>query len=610
MDRNGPVFEKTVAAMKHAAPGLPNEEFAPPLEEEASGLRSGALTDTYGRYMAMVALVFGTVNIGVVVALRIFWADLDPFITGLIYSVLVILQGMGSIYVARSVGTALDRIAERQADRLETADIHDIHGAFEPELGRFAPELAEACRGWADRLSAHMARLDRLAHADAVTGLPNRLSLEESVRARVAGASHERPLALILVDIDRFARIQDVMGADLAERLLAEFSERMTAELATIMGETAEVGDELSFYRVGSDEFVALVSGNFSRDRVAGVAEALRRRAREPFEINGRWVRVSLSAGIVLAPDDGDTCAELIRNAELALADARTTGLGSLKFFTPRLNRIVKGRVRFERELRQAVANGEFAAVYQPKVDVRTGRIVGAEALVRWLRPAGKPISPAAFIPVAEELGLIREIGSQMVNAACREARRWIDIHPDCPVAVNVSPRQLDSDAFTREVVDVLCETGLPPNLLELEITESLAVSNPRKVAELMRPLRTMGVRLAIDDFGSGHANLSLLTQMPFDIFKIDRHFVSALEVDDQAPAVIELILGMAETLGLATVAEGVETPVQIDFLKRRGCTVTQGYYYSPPVSAEEFRQLLQAGKLPLAAAEKQKAAG
>lgn len=583
---------------------------AQPGAADESGLASGLLSVTFARYTMIVCLILGTIMLVTVLALRAVLPGLSVVMTGVVATLLFVVQSVCAMHVARSVGHSLDEIAGSQVARLREAGAEHIHDVIDPRLSRFSPLIGNAFRGWADRISARMERLDTLAHVDTVTGLSNRVSLEADLRALLAGVSHERPVALILVDIDRFERIQDVLGADRANAMLVEFGARMNGELATIMGETGDAGDRLSFYRIGPDEFVALVSGSFSRDRVAGVAEALRRSARKPFDIDGRWVRISLSAGIALAPDDGDTTAQLIRNAELALADARQTGLGSLKFFTPRLHRIVNGRVRFEAELRQAVSKGEFAAVYQPKVDFRTGRIVGAEALVRWLRPTGKPISPAAFIPVAEELGLIREIGSQMVRAACKEARAWMDIRPDCSVAVNVSPRQLDSDAFTGAVIDTLCETGLPPTLLELEITETLAVANPRRVAELMRPLRAMGVRVAIDDFGSGHANLSLLAQMPFDIFKIDRQFVSALEVDDQAPAIVELILGMAETLDLVTVAEGVETAAQIDFLKRRGCTIAQGYYFSPPVSAEEFRRLLAIGTLPVAQTKRVAAAG
>jgi len=577
---------------------------------DESGLRGGALAETFAHYTMIVSLILGTLMLITILALRAFLPGLSVVMTGVVVTLLFVLQGVGAIHVARSVGAALDEIAAGQIERLRNGSAEHIHDVMDPRLSRFSPMIGHAFRGWADRVAARMNRLDRLAHLDSVTGLSNRVSLEADLRPLLAAASRERPVALILVKIDRFERIQDALGADRANAMLVEFGARMTGELANIIGETGEAGDQLSFYRIGPDEFVALVSGSFSRDRVAGVAEVLRRVARKPFDVDGRWVRISLSAGIALAPDDADTTAQLIRNAELALTDARETGLGSLKFFTPRLHRIVNGRVRFEAELRQALTKGEFAAVYQPKVDFRTGRIVGAEALVRWLRPTGKPISPAAFIPVAEELGLICEIGSQMVRAACKEARAWMGIRPDCSVAVNVSPRQLDSDAFTREVIDTLCDTGLPPTLLELEITETLAVANPRRVAELMHPLRAMGVRLAIDDFGSGHANLSLLTQMPFDIFKIDRQFVSALEVDDQAPAIVELILGMAETLNLVAVAEGVESVAQIDFLKRRGCSIAQGYYFSPPVSAAEFRELLAAGTLPAVRAGRVAATG
>ena len=273
----------------------------------------------------------------------------------------------------------------------------------------------------------------------------------------------------------------------------------------------------------------------------------------------------------------------------------REEATSGFRFFTPRLTRVARGKYKLEDELREAVANREFKAVFQPKVDFKTGKVVGAEALARWRRHNGKIISPAAFIPLAEETGLISQIGEQILEAACQSARVWMKEGLNVSVAVNVSPRQFERGNLTDTVMDVLKRTGLHPNRLELEITESMAVESPAKVAEVMGPLRMMGMKLAIDDFGTGHSNLSMLTQLPFDVFKIDRQFVSALEGDKQAPAIVEMILAMAETLGLQTVAEGVETERQADFLRRRGCTMGQGFLYSPGLPHGAFLDFLRA---------------
>ncbi|MEQ9315208.1 MAG: EAL domain-containing protein, partial [Henriciella sp.] len=239
-----------------------------------------------------------------------------------------------------------------------------------------------------------------------------------------------------------------------------------------------------------------------------------------------------------------------------------------------------------------------FIPVFQPKIDLRTGRIVGAEALARWKLESGRIVSPNVFIPVAESTGLIGEIGAQITRQACRAAARWHRLgFMETSVAVNVSPLQFESDDLGAMIINAITEAGLPPRLLQLEITESVAVSDPQRLKDMIGPLKTMGVKLAIDDFGTGHSNLAMLGRLPFDVFKIDRAFISGLYTDKQAPAIVEMILGMAETLGMETVAEGVESEAQEAFLRRRGCDQYQGYFYSPPVSIEKFIEQLVADR-------------
>lgn len=577
---------------KTRAPAASDEDAFDP------GFRVGTLARRFLQFALMVAVSAAVLCVATVAIFELVLAEQSALwkiglFTGL--SVFIVLV---SGTVAYSVGRELDQVTQRQIKLLTALGPRNATQFIDPTMAKYAPEFAEAGRGMVGRFMAEVDRLTRVAYRDPLTNLPNRAALDLHMRTILTKAGYENPVGLVILDIDGMGRINDMLGADKANLIIRDVAKRLTAELDLSVERMSEGNGDAFLARLRGDDFAVVLSNGYNRERVAAYVENLRRVARNPFEHEGRPIRISLSAGICMAPDDGESCDELVHNAELALADARKNGSGTVRFFTPRLNRLARGRMRFETELREAVQNREFVPVFQPKVNFETGSIEGCEALARWQRPNGKPISPAAFIPVAEEMGLIDQIGEQILRQACNEGRRWMDMGHACSVAVNVSPRQFERDDFVTMVVDCLCETGLQPKLLELEITESLAVENPQRVADTMKPLRGMGVKLAIDDFGSGHANLSILTQLPFDVFKIDRQFVMALQNDKQAPAIIEMILAMAETLNLKTVAEGVETEAQAEFLRRRGCTTAQGFLYSPPVSADAFAKLLERGVL------------
>jgi len=344
-----------------------------------------------------------------------------------------------------------------------------------------------------------------------------------------------------------------------------------------------------------SDNFGLLIpTCPHGRESAAAIARRLNIAFEAPLAVEDRVIKIGISGGITMLPEDGTTLEEIHRRAGMALREARKESRNGYQFYAPRLDRIAKGRFKLEAELRTATQNCEFVPVFQPKIDFATGRIVGAEALARWQQDGGKIVMPGTFIGVAEEIGLIEEIGRQILDASCVAAAQWLKLGYSIPVAVNVSPAQFEQDNFGKTVLRSLQDAGLPPHLLELEITESMAVQDPEMVAEVMRPLRELGVGFAIDDFGTGHSNLAMLTQLPFNVFKIDRQFVSALEKDPQAPAIVEMILAMAETLGLKTVAEGVETAQQAEFLRRRGCTLGQGFLYSPGIPKTKFIEMLR----------------
>lgn len=433
------------------------------------------------------------------------------------------------------------------------------------------------------------------AFSDPVTGLPNRNRLCETMESEIAAMSEDVPGAFITLDLDGFIRASDSFGSGGDQKLLLAAIER----IETVLEDFEARGTRTMLAIFQSDNFgLFLPECSGGREYATEIVHRLNRSFEAPLAIGKRLVTLGISGGITMLPEDGRIPNEIFRRADMALAEARRKSRNSFQFYTPSFDRIQRGRYQLEAELRSAVKNSEFIPVFQPKVDFATGTIVGAEALARWYRDGGKIVMPATFIGVAEEIGLIDEIGSQILNASCDAAAKWNKLGYKVPVAVNVSPRQFEQNDFTESVIEALRRSGLSPDLLELEITESMAIDDPHKVAEVMRPLRAMGVRLAIDDFGTGHSNLAMLTQLPFDVFKIDRQFVSALQTDRQAPAIVEMILAMSESLGLKTVAEGIETEEQAEFLRKRGCALGQGFLYSPGVAFDKFVAMMSSWQL------------
>jgi EAL domain-containing protein (putative c-di-GMP-specific phosphodiesterase class I)/GGDEF domain-containing protein len=447
------------------------------------------------------------------------------------------------------------------------------------------------------RLRREVAVLRRRAFFDKTAGLPNENALMDAVEKYLPAAAYERPAAMMFLSVEGFGRALEQLGGEYEAALVNRLAGRLTNALATVLPSTSLSSNGVVLAALQSDEFAVFMPEAVSRKDVAVIARALRVAFTTDFDVEGVQVKAGLSGGIVMAPEDADTPGNLLRFSRMALRQVHKDGKTGFRFYTPRMHRVERGRLVLENELRDAVANHEFKAVFQPKVDFATGKITGAEALARWRRPNGKVMSPAAFIPIAEETGLVADIGAQILEQACRAGRIWQDEGFDVNIAVNVSPKQFESCDLTELVLKTLTSTGLSPNKLELEITESMAVGNPEQVAQVMRPLRAMGMRLAIDDFGTGHSNLSMLTQLPFDVFKIDRQFVSALMGDEHAPAIVEMILALASTLGLTTVAEGIETEYQAEFLRERGCTMGQGFLYSPGLPHSAFLNLLKSGQ-------------
>ena len=430
-----------------------------------------------------------------------------------------------------------------------------------------------------ERSEAAMRRALTMAYTDPVTRLPNRLRFLSRLDAAVAAGQGAH---LVVCDLDRFRQVNLTYGPRVADIGLAGVAERLRAGLSQAGLPGGFIG------RIGADQFGMILPGS-SREAVVALMSAASSAIAEGFIIEGQAMRLAASFGAAHTPTDATNGTDLLKLAEVALKEAKKQTATRAAFFDQRLLDKARAQSRLEEELRDGLDRGEFVAVFQPKVKLETGELVGAEALARWRRPDGAIVSPGVFIPIAEDLGLIAKLGKQVMRDACFAAAGWNRKGIISSVAVNVSPHQFDDPDFVASVYKALDDSGLPPNLLELEITESAAVADGDRVARIMWPLRNRGVRLAIDDFGTGHSNFAAITRLPFDVFKIDQQFVRALSTDPHAPAIVEMILAMAEALGQETVAEGVETKEQADFLLRRACTIGQGYYYSPPLPAEEF---------------------
>lgn len=425
-------------------------------------------------------------------------------------------------------------------------------------------------------------QLYQLAHFDALTQLPNRQALAEKIRLAVDRAGQEQSgLALLLIDIDHFKNINDSLGHDIGDRMLRVVAGRIADCLGT--------HDTLA--RIGGDEFVILLERlTQGVEQIEQTVERVMRLASAPIEIDGKELYVSLSVGISAFPQDSADSDALLRNADTAMYRAKAAGRNGWRFFDESMARHAAHRLDIETALRRAVERNELLLHYQPQRSLGTGRVVGVEALLRWQRPGVGIVPPLEFIPLAEESGLILPIGNWVLHAACEQAARWMrERDVSLRIAVNISARQIHDAGFVSQVRDALEQSGLPPNLLELEITESSIVENLDETVNKLHRLKELGVTIAIDDFGTGYSSLSYLKQLPIDRLKIDRSFVKDTPGDSDDCAIVRTIIAMARNMGLSVIAEGVELKEQLDFLAAEGCSEIQGYLLSKPLPAEEI---------------------
>lgn len=450
--------------------------------------------------------------------------------------------------------------------------------------------LAAACNQLAERMQQSVRRLQRMAYSDTATGLPNHERFGRDVSDFLATRRDEVG-ALFVVRLDRLERIFDAIGHDAGDELLARIVQRLAAAVKAIdrMVRTDTCGERPSqLARLRGGDFGVLAPRLRGPEDAARFAQLLASALNQPFDWREHKLVLGAVIGAALLPQDAPDADTGIRHAMLAMTAAKSD-TGRMKFFTKALDREANAALAFEREMRAALERNEFKAFFQPKIDLMTGRVIGAEALARWVKPDRTMVSPGRFIPAAEENGLIGAISEVILRDACWKAASWAREGFPLSVAINISPLQFADERFTDKILRAMAEAGISPNRVELEITESVALENPDRALRLLDPLRAEGVKVSLDDFGCGHSSLASLTRLPFDIIKIDQQFVRALAKDRHAPAIIEMILAMAASLDYTVVAEGVETEEEAAFLRRRGCQIGQGFLYGAAMPAPEF---------------------
>ncbi len=523
------------------------------------------------------------------------YVDATPFVSSssrqlrwlvLVISVLMVCLYFAQLLVVRRAGGILDSQAAQleEANRELDSRVEERTRALAESNAQLQDEIKER-RGVEDRL-------DRLAHHDPLTGLPNRLMFIEHLRQSLSHSMrYDRSLAVLFIDLDRFKDVNDTLGHFTGDQLLKAVATRLSSRVRQ--------SDTLA--RLGGDEFVCILEEVSDEAAASLIADSLLALFSTPFSIAGNDLYLSASIGISLSPRDGNDVETLVRNADIAMYQAKAAGRNRSQFYTREMSVAAEQRMGIESGLRLAIESEEIAVHFQPKVDSETGRLVGAEALARWTHVQLGEVSPVKFIPIAEDSGLIVSLGEQVLEKSCRQFVQWREAGHALPeLSVNVSVKQLERAGFVERLRTILADTGMPPACLELEITESVIMAVD-DVFAILDALHELGVGLAIDDFGTGYSSLAYLKRLPIQVLKIDRAFILGIGSSAGDEAIVKTIIALATSLGLSTVAEGVEAESQVRFLGEAGCRTIQGYYYCRPLPGPAFASAWLARSLPAA---------
>jgi diguanylate cyclase (GGDEF)-like protein/PAS domain S-box-containing protein len=436
-----------------------------------------------------------------------------------------------------------------------------------------------------------------LAYHDSLTGLPNtRLFKDRLIQSIASAKRNNRLLAVLFLDLDRFKIINDTMGHGVGDKLLQETSSRLLECVrdSDSVGLNAVNDFGSSVARMGGDEFTIMLEGVDSIQAVSLVAQRLIDKVSEPVNLDGLDVYTSTSIGVALYPNDGDCVESLLGNADAAMYHAKDQGKNNFQFYTESMNEASAERLEMENSLHKALTNNEFVLYYQPQVDVVSGKVIGMEALIRWQHPENGFISPAIFIPLAEDTGLVVEIGTWVIREACQQLASWIRAgFKPVKISVNLSAKQLQVPGLDLLISETLKEMNVPVEYLSVELTETAIIVEPEIALKRLNKIKSLGIQLSLDDFGTGYSSLSYLRRFPIDTLKIDQVFIRDIKVDHEAAALVKAIISMAHSLGMNVVAEGVETQDQLEFLAANACDMIQGYLFSKPAPAEELNHML-----------------
>lgn len=478
-------------------------------------------------------------------------------------------------------------ILDRQGQALEASfiQVNETNKLLDQRVQERTAELSATNMSLEVEIQERKAVEQKLAfqaHHDPLTGLPNRLLLQERVKLAINRAKREKGnFAVLFIDLDNFKDVNNALGHPIGDILLQHVAHELSRHVRGV--------DTLA--RLGGDEFI-LLTEIVDPGNAEVVAQKVLELLRQPYHLVDHEFHLGASIGVSVFPCDGEDGDTLIRNADTAMYQAKAARRGSYRFYAPEMTVFADERMRLDSMLRKALDGGELSLAYQPQVDLKSGELVGVEALLRWQHPTLGSIPPSRFVPVAEESGFIGDLGAWVLRQACSQMRNWLDSGLDIPkIAVNVSVKQFERGGFVSSVGSVLQETGISAERLELEITESAIMLT--ETHELLLGLRGLGVLLSIDDFGTGYSSLSYLKQLPVQKLKIDRSFVKDLEAGGNDEAIVRAVIALAKTMGLATLAEGVETVGQAKFLTEEGCDQAQGFLYSRPVSADEIARIM-----------------